>query len=268
MRGFFATRDRTAVLSPGTVAVLIRLARPLLRLHLSLYKLEVRRAQFPADTPEPVIPGPDPVRLLFIGDLTVSGYGVLHHGMTIVVKTARFVAENRESGCSWTTIAATDLTAARVAKMSTLDAAHVDVVLVMLGVPDVLLATSATAWGANLEKVVEHLRVHATPNCRFVFAGIPPMGDFRPIPPLARKMLMLQIDRLNCVTDELASRASDVSFVPFPDWRVGDMYVQDVFSWRSLHEMWARVLAAATLRVLNDMNPHQLESGSESLGAS
>jgi hypothetical protein len=73
-------------------------------------------------------------------------------------------------------------------------------------------------------------------------------------------MLALQIDRLSCVTQELASRASDVSFVPFPDWRAGDMYVQDVFSSKSLHEMWARVLAAATLHVLDEMNTHQLGS--------
>ncbi|WP_187270532.1 SGNH/GDSL hydrolase family protein [Lacisediminihabitans profunda] len=268
VRGFFTAGDRPATLSPGVAAVLILLARPVLRLHLALYKLDVRRAQFPVDNPERVIPGPDPVRLMFIGDVTVSGYGVLHQGMTTVAKTARFVAETCGRGCSWTTISANDLTAARVAKMSTLDATPVDVVLVMLGVPDVLLATSTNAWKSNLETILEQLRNHTEPNRRVVFAGIPPMVDFRPVPPLGRKMLRLQIDRLNSVTHELASRAPDVSFVPFPDWRVGDMYVQDAFSWKSLHEMWARVLAATTLQALTDTNSDRRESGSENLGAS
>lgn len=250
--GFVTKPDGTTALSSATIAVLLYFARPLLRMQLALYKQDVRRAQFPEDDPEFVIPGPDPDRLLFIGDVAVAGYGVLHQRMTAVFQTARFIAHDRARGCWWTTIAATDLTAARVARMPALDAANVDAVVIMLGVPDVLLATSSATWAANLGRIVERIQDQAAPNCRIVLAGIPPMGDFRPIPPLARKMLMLQIHRLNRITHDIASQRSNTSFVPFPDWRVGEMYVQELFSWKLLHEMWARVLASATLQAMGE----------------
>ncbi|MHB1171814.1 MAG: SGNH/GDSL hydrolase family protein [Lacisediminihabitans sp.] len=252
--GFFTIFDRTNALSPATIAILLYFARPLLRLHFALYKQDVRQALFPQDDPEFIIAGPDPDRLLFIGDVAVAGYGVLRHGMTAASQTARFIARDRGRGCLWKTIAATDLTAARVARMPTLDATEADAAVIMLGVPDVLLATSLTTWAANLKTIVEHIRDQAGPNCHIVFAGIPPIADFRPIPSLARKMMMLQIQRFNRVTQDTASQMCNASFVRFPEWRVGEMYVQEIFSWKSMHEMWARVLASATSQVMNDGN--------------
>jgi lysophospholipase L1-like esterase len=262
--GCLTAIGRGVASSPRTVALLIFLARPLLRIHLALYRRDVQRAPFPEDAPESVIPGPDPIRLLLIGDVTVSGYGVLRHQMTTAFQTARFIAENRESGCSWTSIAAPDLTVARVASMSTLDASGVDVVLIMLGIPDVLLATTTAAWTAGLENALKRLRASAAPGCRYIFAGIPPMADFRPIPPVARKMLTLQIGRLNGVTREFASRTADATFVPSPHRRVGDKYIQEEMSWKSLHHSWARILSTATLRVLNEANTLRPEPGRDS----
>lgn len=247
-----AVFEGTAVPPATVTTILLYCARPLLRLHFAHYERDVRQALFPEDDPQFDITGPDPDRLLFIGDVAVAGYGVLRYGMTASSQTARFVAQDRRRGCVWTTIAATDLTAARVAKMPTLDAAEVDAAVIMLGVPDVLLATSSTSWAINLLTIVEHIREQAGPNCRIVFAGIPPMADFRPIPALARTMMTLQIQRINRVTQSTASHLTNTSFVPFPEWRVGEMYVQDVFSWKSLHEMWARVLASATVELMND----------------
>ncbi len=268
MKGFFTTVERTPTLSHGTIAALMFLARPLLRLLLMFYTQDLRQAQFPQDAPEFVIPGPDPLRLLFIGDVAVAGYGVLQHRMTAVFLTARRIAEDRGRGCSWTTITAPDLTAGRVAKLPTLNAADADAVLIVLGVPDVLLATSPATWEANLNKLVERLRHHAPPHCRIVFAGIPPMGEFRPIHPISRRILKLQIHRLNRVTRHIAAQGPNITFVSFPDWRVGDMYVEETFSWKALHEMSARLLSAAALRTLNTTTKHQPISDGENPSAS
>ena len=246
MRSFL---DRATVLSPITISALIYLARPLLRVHLAHYKRDVRHAPFPEDDPEFVIAGPHPDRLLFIGDVAVSGYGVLLQGMTTASQTARILAQNRRRGCVWKTICATDLTAAHVARMPAFEAADVDVAVIMLGVPDVLLATSLTTWAADLRTIADHIRQQAGQDCGIVFAGIPPMADFRPIPPVARTMLMLQVQRLNRVTQVIASEI-DAAYAPFPALRVGEMYVQELFSWKSLHEKWACILAPATAQAM------------------
>jgi len=232
--------------------------RPLLRVQLALYKHDVDSAPFPEDEPKFVIAGPDPDRLLFIGDVAVAGYGVLRQGMTVVFHTALYLSRDRARGCRWATIADTDLTVAQVARMPDLGAANVDVVIIMLGVPDVLTATSSSAWATNLGAIIDRIHDQSAADCRIVLAGIPPMGDFRDMPPWVRKMLMRQVHRLNGITLATATHRPNTSFVPFPDWRVGNMYVEDLFSWKALHEMWARVLASATMEALDETSTTEI----------
>ena len=243
--------SRTA-LRAFLVDVVMFCVQPLLRMPLALYKQEVNSGPFPADEPELVIAGPDPDHLLFIGDVAVAGYGVMEHGMTVASHTARLISHDRRRGCRWETVGATDLTIAKVARMADLGAADVDVVIIMLGVPDVLLATSSTRWITNLQTVMDRIQHQAAADCRIILAAIPPMGDFRDMPLWVRKLLTLQIQRLNRVTGVAALHRPNTVFVPFPDLRVGKMFVGDLFSWKALHGIWARVIAAATMTSLDD----------------
>ena len=234
------------------VDIVMFCAHPLLRMPLALYKQEVNSGPFPADEPEFVIAGSDPDHLLFIGDVAVAGYGVMEHGMTVASHTARLISHDRRRGCRWATIGATDLTIAKVERMDDLGAADVDVVIIMLGVPDVLLATSSTRWAANLGTVIDHIQDRAAADCRIILAAIPPMGDFQDMPLWVRKLLTLQIHRLNQVTLAATLHRPNTVFVSFPDLRVGKMFAGDLFSWKALHKMWARVIAAATMTALDE----------------
>lgn len=248
---------RTTLRAALTDAV-VWCVRPLLRVQLALYKHDVALAPFPEDEPEFVIPGPDPDHLLFIGDVAVTGFGVLQHGMTVVFHTSQYLSHDRGRGCQWATIGDADLTVAQVARMPDLGAVNVDVVIFMLGIPDVLLATSSTTWATNLGTIIDRIHDQSAADCRIVLAGIPPMGDFREMPPWVRKILRLQILRLNGITRATATRRPNTSFVPFPDWRIGKMFMEDLFSWRSLHKMWARVLASATMQALNETSTTEI----------
>lgn len=225
--------------------VLLRLARPLLFLNLAHYEREVRRAPFPVDAPERRIAGPDPDRLLFVGDAAVAGYGVLHEGMTTPSRTARLVANARERGCRWETISAADLTVARAARAPGLEATDADVVVIMLGVPDVLLVTRTTHWVKNLRTIVGRVRAEAGSGRRIVFAGIPPIAEFRPLPALARRLMIMQIQRLNGATRVVASETPDATYVPFPAWRAGEQRHEEQICWKSMHKLFARALAPA-----------------------
>jgi hypothetical protein len=123
----------------------------------------------------------------------------MEHGMTVASHTARLISLDRGRGCRWATIGATDLTIAKVERMDDLGAADVDVVIIMFGVPDVLLATSSTRWAVNLGTLTGHIQDRATADCRIVLAAIPPMGDFQDMPLWLLKLLTLQIHRLNQV---------------------------------------------------------------------
>jgi lysophospholipase L1-like esterase len=224
---------------------LLRLARPLLLANLAHYEREVRRAPFPVDAAEHSIAGPDPDRLLFVGDAAVAGYGVLHEGMATPSRTARLVAKARERGCRWETVAAADLTAASAARAPGLEATDADVVVIMLGVPDVLLGTRTIHWVKNLRTIVRRVRAEAGTGHRIVFAGIPPIAEFRPLPALARTLMIMQIQRLNGATRVVASETPDATYVPFPAWHPGEQHHEEQICWKSMHKLFAHALAPA-----------------------
>ena len=109
--------------------------------------------------------------------------------MTVVFRTSQFVAKERGRGCRSATIGTTDLTVARIPELGT---------------------------------VIDRIHDQSAASCHDVLAGILPMGDFRPMPPWVRKLLMLQIRRLNGITLAATSHMPDTPFAPFPDRRVGN----------------------------------------------
>ncbi|ROQ37113.1 hypothetical protein EDF46_2562 [Frondihabitans sp. PhB188] len=225
-----------------------RFARPILRLHFWLYSRNVDRAFFPEDEPEGVVGGPDPERILFVGDIAVAGYGVLRHGMSAASYTAAAIGQRTGRGVTWSTLTAFDLTAHRVATLPCHDTYDFSRVVFMIGIPDVLLATDAGAWGRDLRTVFARARESFGPDTQIVFAGIPPMHEFQPIPRLARLLIKERIDQLNAtamaVLEEDRSDAGSV-FVVTPDWREGHAYVQESFSWKKLHHLWGTTIGSA-----------------------
>lgn len=232
---------RVSSWSDRCVGVLLRLFRPLLLLHFALYKSQVTDGPFPLNASTQTPTSPIGKRLLFFGDVAVAGYGVLDVGMATPAQTASILSASHGRRYVWDSVAAIDLTAAQAAGMPESGAGMPDAVVIMLGVPDVLLVTSTTSWTASLEQITARLTGTDVP-CRIVFAAIPPMADFQPIPALARRLITTQITRLNNATEALSDGLDNAVFVPFPQWRVGDMFIQKSFSWRRLHQMWAETI--------------------------
>ncbi len=240
------TRDRTPLRGRRLTDALHTLGRPLLRISFFLYQVEVRRNLYPRDTLVTELEGIDPLRVLFAGDVAASGHGVLSHGLTVVTRTADALSAATGRGCSWRVIAETDLTMAGLAARPSLSAEGVELAFLLLGIPDVLLVTRSAAWARDLLAVTERIqRESGLRACRVIVSGIPPLSDFRPIRPAVRRVIDRQVDRLNAISVEVAERTPGLTFVPFPSWRIGEMYVKQMFSWKTMHETWAATLAEA-----------------------
>lgn len=234
-----------------TQTLLLRVAKPLLHLHLGIYRRELATAPFPVDEPELTVQGPQPDHLAFVGSIAVSGYGVLHHGMKTSSRTAQQVACERRRGCTWTEVTTPTLTAAGASALPSLVPAGTDAVVLFLGITDVLLVTSAADWCAALERIAERVRAEADSATGVVVAAIPPMAEFRSIPPVAARLLTRQIDTLNAVSQELAERTPGMTYVPFPRWDVGSLFIQDALSWATMHRLWAAAVTPAVMSLLD-----------------
>jgi hypothetical protein len=188
--------------------------------------------------------------MLFIGDAAVSGLGVLNHGLAVASQTARFVARTRRSGCSWTTLSDPELTMSRAAHATAKVSNDVDVVVVVLGIPDVLLGTTAAAWAAKLHQLIATVRQGPSGECPVIVAAIPPMHRLRAMPRFLQRLVALQIHRLNRSTLQVTSSLAGVTYSPFPSFTASTAFIHDSRNWRTLHSSWGQHLAGATVRAL------------------
>lgn len=208
------------------------------------YRLDVAQALFPTGPVDGEVAGPTPIRLLFLGDSAASGYGVLNHGLALVSQSARYVAREHGIGCSWTAITDTELTAARAAAelgKATLD---VDGVIVIVGPPDILRGTTSKEWSASFLDIVDTVQQGPRPECPVIFAAIPPMHRFQRMPNFAKRILRVQVRRLNQVTLALSNSHTGVSYSPFPRLNAFGGVIPATFTWSTIHSMWGRQLGA------------------------
>ncbi|AJW79798.1 GDSL-type esterase/lipase family protein [Clavibacter michiganensis] len=227
-------------LAQGAVAAV---ARPTLRLHLLLYMREMEAGIFPQHDDASAVPGPDPERVLFVGDIGVAGYGVLLAGMAMPAQVAARRTAVTGRGMEWERIASYDMTARKAAAaIADRAAAPLDLAVVALGIPDVLVATSVEEWTDRLTRIVATLRAQAGDGCRIVVTGIPPMDRFQPIPMVARKLLQAQVSRLNRATALLDDPEHGVIHAPYPDISGTRLHVRDRFSYRVMHAHWAEAI--------------------------
>jgi hypothetical protein len=228
--------------SRGARAVM-RIARPYLRLHLAMYTRTMATATFPLDDRERMVLGPDPHRVLFLGDIGVAGYGVLLPGMAMPAQATARLASATGRGCIWTTVSSSDMTAESALSAVAGRAARVDVAVLALGIPDALMMTSPELWEARLTEVIASTRAQAGAGCRIVLAGIPPMDRFRHLPPAARALLRSQLRRLDSALRRMQDADAGIVYVRFPNLASDRMHVRRGFSFRAMHDLWARAIA-------------------------
>ncbi|RIJ51402.1 esterase [Clavibacter lycopersici] len=249
-----SVRPRAALrpLLPLAHGAAVAVARPTLRLHLHLYMREMEAGIFPQHDGASAVPGPDPERVLFLGDIGVAGYGVLLAGMAMPAQVAARRAAVTGRGVEWESISAYDMTARKAAAaIADRAAAPLDLAVVALGIPDVLVATSVEEWIDRLTVIVRTVRAQAGDGCRIVVTGIPPMDRFQPIPMVARKLLQAQVSRLNRATTRLEDPEHGVIHAPYPDISGTRLHVRDRFSYRVMHAHWAE----AIMPFLGDTRP-------------
>lgn len=242
------------------VGGLLAAARPLLGIHFEIYRREMSTSIFPRDECTSRVEGPRPESLAFVGSVAVAGLGVLSHGMTTSSQTAQRVAANRRRGMGWTEVSSPVLTAETASTLPALAAPGTDVAVLLLGIADVLTVTSPASWERSLRKLIERARREAGHDCAVVVAELPPMADFRPIPPLARRLITAQIARLDAVVRRLAREIDGVTAVPFPAWDLDGLFVQDLFSWASMHRTWAEALAPHVSFALDSVEARRASS--------
>lgn len=133
------------------------------------------------------IPGPDPLRILILGDGPAAGCGVAIHELGIAGHLARHVARHTSRGVSVT------VTADRAAsvhstlrRLDDLDLAVYDVVVLMLAATDAFCLTPRHSWRRDMAALVGSVRARTT--ARVLVTSIATLEFARSLSPFARRL--------------------------------------------------------------------------------
>ncbi|MDQ0377833.1 SGNH/GDSL hydrolase family protein [Amycolatopsis thermophila] len=192
-----------------------------------------------------LVPGPDPLRLLVLGESTVDGVGADTHEEALTGWLASALADRWGRGISWRVAGRTGANARTVRAELLAGACRepADLVVVALGVNDTIELRSAARYRRDLLALVVDARRVLGP-VPVLLAGVPPLGAFPALPQPLRLVLGLRGAALDAAAATLATLPG-VTYWPVPREVVDPaLFAADGFHpGPSGYRLWAEQLA-------------------------
>jgi lysophospholipase L1-like esterase len=177
-----------------------------------------RAARFADAAGEPAgrIVGPDPVRLIAIGDSIIAGVGCRTLEKACVGQTARQLSERLGRGVDWVSLGRTGSTTSGILRnlVPTLPDGEADYFLISAGVNDITGLKKIPDWRERLLALLEALRSHS-PKARIVMLGIPPLGRFPRLPQPLRAVFGLRARGFDQAASKLLASQLNVVYASF-----------------------------------------------------
>ena len=211
----------------------------------------------PADGPQDgtIGDGPDPLRLVVVGESTAMGVGVAAHAVGLVGHTARALGSAMGRPLHWRVLGRGGATGRAllkefIAPAPPLDA---DIFVVILGVNDTLGFSSPAGWTRSLDALLESLRRRSA-GAPIVLAAVPPMQHFPALPSPLRQVLGFRAYVLDRAAIAWAGARQAVAHVPYrfaERAEIPEIFCSDGFHPSALgYQRWGAALAAAAAALL------------------
>ena len=200
--------------------------------------------------------GPDPLRLVVVGESTAMGVGVPAHAVGLVGHTARALGRAMRRPVHWRVIGRGGATGRALLKefIATAPPLDADVFVVILGVNDTLGFSSPAQWIGSLDAILESLRRRSR-GAPIVLAAVPPMQHFPALPSPLRQVLGFRAYVLDRAAIAWAGARDAVAHVPHAyaeHAEIPEIFCSDGFHPSSLgYERWGAALAAAAAALLS-----------------
>ena len=200
---------------------------------------------FPTDEASGFVPGPDPDRIVVIGEATALGYGVLTHRMGVAAQFASQLSAHSGRGARWTTLGLQGYrirSAARIISNERELWAGTDFVIVIAGIADTLKLTTVRAWSHHVRSTI-HTLVGVLPvDAQILMAEIPPLSSDGAMSALARLAAGRQARKLNQATRKVVAMCPRCRLVRFPDDVQQELWHPEArpAKYAELYQTWAR----------------------------
>ena len=199
--------------------------------------------------------GPDPLRLVVVGESTAMGVGVPEHAAGLAGHTARALSGAMGRPVRWRVLGRSGATARALLKefIEPAPPLEADVVVVILGVNDTLGFSSPARWIRSLDALLGSLRRRSVA-APVILAAVPPMQHFPAFPSPLRHVLGLRASVLDRAAIRWARDRRAVAHVPYPSAErreIPEIFCSDGFHPSAMgYERWSGALAAAAATLL------------------
>jgi lysophospholipase L1-like esterase len=184
-----------------------------------------------ADTPwDGAIDGPDPVRILVLGDSTAAGVGVTSQLDALPGNIARAIRDHWERGSMWSAVGKNGGTAHDIVEnyLDEACSAEYDLIFLSIGANDVLGARSRGAFRRDVRTILRRLR-SANPSALILMSSLPAFFRFEGMPNPLRWVLYLHSQSLESAARKFVRGEPGVIMsTPPPPYTVG-FFARDRF---------------------------------------
>lgn len=206
---------------------------------------------YPNDPNYGVVAGPNPERVIFLGELGELSLGVRTHELSLPAFFARHQAAQTGRGLEWE-IAPLPSSSVRDAAATVVRLQEklpgCDHVVILLGITDSLLVIPPGVWEENLRLTIETLLQALPRQSRITVADIPPLDNAGSLSAPARIAAGVQGRTLNARTHLIAQDYPSVSVVEFPEELTRSVWRPelDEHRYRETYKVWGSYLASRT----------------------
>jgi GAF domain-containing protein len=172
----------------------------------------------PDDHPSGHAAGPDPDRVLVLGNGPAVGWGVRSHDLALPGTLARALSARTGRGADVDALADADVTVATAASfVAGRDLGRYDAVVVVLGMSDALSLVSTARWVAGLSALLDALEEAVDPSCEIVVAGIQAPSSVPKFTMRPGGLVDSHAEALNRVTETLCAPRARVRVMVPPE---------------------------------------------------
>jgi lysophospholipase L1-like esterase len=204
------------------------------------------------------VAGVGPVlRILAVGDSSVSGVGVARGDQTVCATTARSLARLTGRPVAWRAVGFSGATVkmAMDEVVPFLAAKPADLVIVAFGVNDAMAYRSPAGFANDLAALVCAVRRHVG-NAAVVVGGVAPLRFFPGLPLPLRTILGWRCTALQAAAERLGKRLPRLVVERFSALFVPELFASDGFHPNArAHALWGEEVAALALPLLRGVQP-------------
>ncbi len=176
------------------------------------------------------VAGPDPLRLLVLGDSTAAGVGVEAQDDGLPGNLARSLAAELGRGAEWVTMGANGATSRDLIENYLAEAsaeAH-DVIFLSIGTNDALQLRGARAYARDIRLILRRLRA-TSPRATILVSSMPAFFRFESLPNPLRWALYLHSQSLESAARTVVKSEPGVIMSPPPPPYTDGFFASDLF---------------------------------------